>query len=62
MPVAGEIVKIYRDERLIASGYVISVDRQTVSVAGNGITDLDTNELRRGLHDGSIRIERPATE
>lgn len=59
MPRAGEVVKIYRDEELLASGYVINIDRRTISIAGNGIIDLDTDEVRRGLHDGSIRVERP---
>lgn len=59
MPRAGETVKIYRDEELLASGYVINIDRRAISIAGNGIIDLDTDEVRRGLHDGSICIERP---
>lgn len=60
MPREGELVKIFQDERIIAQGYVVSVDRKTISIAGHGIVDLDTNEVRRGLHDGSIRIERGA--
>jgi hypothetical protein len=58
MPRPGEVIKIYQNERLLASGYVITVDRQTISIAGDGIIDLDTDEVRRGLHDGSVRIER----
>ncbi|MBA3869690.1 MAG: hypothetical protein H0X30_11105 [Anaerolineae bacterium] len=60
MPRVGEVVKILQDERIIAQGYVVNIDRQTISVAGRGIVDLDTNEVRRGLHDGSVRIERGA--
>ena len=60
MPRVGEVVKILQNERIIAQGYVVNVDRQTISVAGRGIVDLDTNEVRRGLHDGSVRIERPS--
>ena len=58
MPRAGELVKIFQDERIIAQGYVINVDRKTISIAGKGMVDLDTDEVRRGLHDGSLRIER----
>jgi hypothetical protein len=58
MPRAGEVLRIYRRDRLIASGYVISADRQTICVAGKGIIDLNTDGVRRGLRDGSIRIER----
>lgn len=58
MPRAGEVVKIYQNERIIAQGYVVSVDRRTISIAGRGMIDLDTDEVRRGLHDGSVRIER----
>ena len=60
MPRAGEVVKIVQDERIIAQGFVVNVDRKIISIAGHGIVDLDTNEVRRGLHDGSIRIERGA--
>jgi hypothetical protein len=58
LPRVGETVKVYQHERLIASGQVISVDHQFVTIAGNGLVDLDTEELRRGLHDGSVRIKR----
>ena len=60
MPRVGELVKIFQDERIIAHGYVINVDRKTISIAGKGMVDLDTDEVRRGLHDGSVRIERSA--
>jgi hypothetical protein len=60
MPRAGELVKIFQEERLIAQGYVINVDLKTISIAGKGMVDLDTNERRRGLHDGSVGIERGA--
>jgi hypothetical protein len=60
MPRVGEVVKIYQNERILAHGYVVNVDRKTISVAGRGIIDLDTDEVRRGLHDGSVRIERGA--
>ncbi|MBI1282274.1 MAG: hypothetical protein GC179_29380 [Anaerolineaceae bacterium] len=58
MPRVGEVIKLYQDQRIMAQGYVVSIDRKTVSIAGRGIVDLDTDEVRRGLHDGSIRIER----
>ncbi len=58
MPRAGEVLRIYQNERIIAQGFVVNVDRKTISIAGRGIVDLDTDEVRRGLHDGSIRIER----
>ena len=58
MPQVGEVIKVFQHERLIASGRVICSDHQFISVAGKGIVDLDTDELRRGMNDGSIRIER----
>ncbi len=58
MPRVGEVIKIYQKERILAHGYVVNVDRKTISIAGKGIVDLDTDEVRRGLHDGSVRIER----
>ena len=58
MPRAGEVLKIFQKERILAQGYVVSVDRKTISIVGRGIVDLGTDEVRRGLHDGSIRIER----
>ncbi len=58
MPRVGEVIKLYQKERIMAHGYVVNVDRKTISIAGKGIVDLDTDEVRRGLHDGSIRIER----
>jgi len=58
MPRVGEVIKLYQNERIMAHGYVVSVDRKTISIAGKGIVDLDTDEVRRGLHDGSVRIER----
>ena len=60
MPRAGEMVKIFQNEHIIAHGYVVNVDRKTISIAGRGMVDLDTDEVRRGLHDGSVRIERGA--
>lgn len=60
MPRVGEVVKIFQNERVIAQGYVVNVDRKTISIAGRGMVDLDTDEVRRGLHDGSVRIERGA--
>ncbi|HEX2907789.1 MAG TPA: hypothetical protein VHO69_13050 [Phototrophicaceae bacterium] len=58
MPQVGEVVRIFQHERLLAGGRVICADHHCVSVAGKGLIDLDTDELRRGLNDGSIRIER----
>lgn len=58
LPQVGEMVRVFHHEHLLASGRVICSDHQFVSIAGNGIIDLDTEELRRGLNDGSIRIER----
>jgi hypothetical protein len=58
MPRTGEVLKIFQKERILAQGYVISISRKSISIAGKGIVDLDTDEVRRGLHDGSIRIER----
>ena len=58
MPRAGEVLKILQNEQIIAHGYVMNVDRKTISIAGRGIVNLDTDEVRRGLHDGSVRIER----
>lgn len=58
LPQVGEIVRVFQHERLLASGRVICSDHHFVSIAGKGIVDLDTDELRRGLNDGSIRIER----
>jgi hypothetical protein len=60
LPRVGENVRIFQYEQLIASGQVICADHHFISVAGNGIVDLDTDEVRRGLHDGSIHIERPS--
>ena len=59
LPRVGENVRIFQYEQLVASGQVICADHRFISVAGNGIVDLDTDQVRRGLHDGSIRIERP---
>ncbi len=58
MPRTGEILRIYRREHLLASGYVITADRRTISIAGRELVDLNTDEVRRGLHDGTIRIDR----
>ena len=59
MPHPGETVQIYQHNRLLAAGVVIAVDSSTVSIAGNqGLIDLDTAELRRGLSDGTITVER----
>lgn len=59
MPRPGEVVEVYQHNRLLARGTVIAVDRQTVSIAGeDGLIDLDTQELQRGLGDGSIRVRR----
>lgn len=62
MPRPGETVEIYQFNRLLAAGVVVVADSQMVSVAGAmGLIDLDTTELRRGLHDGSIVVKRPQT-
>lgn len=61
LPRAGEQVRVYQHERLIARGQVIAVDHRTISIAGNGLVDLDTEEMRRGLNDGSVRVERDAS-
>ena len=37
---------------------VICADSDMISIAGDSLINLDTDEIRRGLHDGSIRIER----
>lgn len=59
MPRPGEQVQIFQHHRLLAAGVVVSSDSQTVTVAGDrGLIDLDTEELRRGLYDGSIVIQR----
>ena len=58
MPRVGEKLKIFQNERILAYGFVVNVDRKTISIVGRSMVDLDTNEVRRGLHDGSIRIER----
>ncbi len=57
-PRTGEQVSIFQRDHLIARGQVISVDHQSVTIAGKSLVDLDTEEVRRGLHDGSIRVER----
>jgi hypothetical protein len=58
MPRAGEVLKIFQNEQIIAHGYVMNADRRTISIAGRGIVNLTTDDVRRGLHDGSVRIER----
>ncbi|MCA0456510.1 MAG: hypothetical protein LCI00_21230 [Chloroflexi bacterium] len=58
MPRVGEVLKIYQHDHMLAHGYVVNVDRRTISIAGQGIVDLDTDVVRRGIHDGSVRIER----
>jgi hypothetical protein len=59
LPRPGETVQVYQHHRLIASGVVVAVDAETVSIASDkGLIDLDTTELRRGLADGSIEIKR----
>ncbi len=60
MPKVGEVLKIFQNDHMLAQGYVVNVDRRMISIAGQGIIDLDTDEVRRGLHDGSVRIERGA--
>lgn len=60
MPKVGEVLKIFQNDQMLAHGYVVNVDRRTISIAGHGIIDLDTDAVRRGLHDGSMRIERGA--
>ena len=60
MPRAGEVLKVFQNEQMIAYGYVMTADRKTISIAGRGMVDLDTDTVRRGLHDGSVRIERGA--
>lgn len=59
MPRPGENVEVYQHNKLLAQGVVVAADVQTVSIAGpGGLIDLDTTELRRGLHDGSIVVKR----
>jgi len=61
MPRPGENVEVYQHERLIAAGTVIASDAKTITIAGSdGLVDLDTTELRRGLNDGSIIVKRPS--
>lgn len=63
MPQPGETVEIYQQRHLLASGFVVSVDHKTVTIAGpGGLIDLDTTALRRGLNDGSIIIKRSSTD
>lgn len=60
MPRPGEHVEVYQHERMIAAGVVVASDAHTVTIAGGaGLVDLDTTELRRGLHDGTITVKRP---
>lgn len=57
MPHEGDEVEIYQRHQLLAAGTVISLDHKTVTIADrSGLIDLDTDELRRGLNDGSIHI------
>ena len=58
LPRLGEQVKIFQDERMIAHGIVIVANHRSVTVVGKELIDLDTESLRRGINDGSIRIER----
>lgn len=59
MPRAGEHVVIYRFGQKLAHGFVITMDSVTVTIAEpQGLIDLDTLELRRGLNDGTISIRR----
>ena len=60
MPRPGETVRIYQHNHLLAEGTVVASDSHTVSIAGQGgIVDLDTSEMRRGLYDGTITVQRP---
>jgi hypothetical protein len=61
LPRLGELVKILQHNRVIAHGRVIAADHRSTTIAGNGLIDLDTEALRRGINDGSIRVEREAT-
>ncbi len=59
MPRPGETVEIFQHQRLLAEGLVITVDTRTITIASpDGLVDLDTTELRRGLKDGSIIVKR----
>lgn len=59
MPRPGEDVAIYQNNHLLAAGKVIAVDNSTVTIAADdGLVDLDTEQVRRGIHDGSIEIKR----
>lgn len=60
MPRPGEIVQVYQHNRLLAAGVVVNVDTDTVTIADvGGLIDLDTVEVRRGINDGTITINRP---
>lgn len=59
MPQPGETVEIYQHNRLLAAGVVVAADAHTITIAGRrGLIDLDTTEVRRGLHDGSVVVKR----
>ncbi len=63
IPRVGEFVAIYQDGRLLAEGTVVAADQRTITIAGkNGLIDLDTTTLRRGLGDGSIIVQREDTD
>jgi hypothetical protein len=60
LPRPGETVEVYQLNRLLAAGTVVAADAQTITIAGvRGLIDLDTEEVRRGLRDGSIEVKRP---
>jgi hypothetical protein len=58
LPRLGEQVKIFQDERMIAHGIVIVANHHSITIVGRELIDLDTEALRRGINDGSIRVER----
>ncbi|MBZ0274657.1 MAG: hypothetical protein K8I60_00850 [Anaerolineae bacterium] len=58
LPRLGEYITVYEFGKMIARGNVISVDSRYTTIAGDGIVDLDTDALRRGLNDGTIEIIR----
>lgn len=59
IPRPGEQVEIHQHNRLLAAGTVVAADAKTVTIASRkGLIDLDTNALRRGIHDGSIVVRR----
>lgn len=60
LPREGEYVQVFEGYTKIAEGTVVAADESTVTIASqHSLIDLDTFELRRGLHDGSVSIRRP---